>query len=310
MADIANPLKTLFGRFRGKREVDAPPEIAVGSNLPDVDVQMLSEGGGGATAVTLADAMSNGTAILVGMPGAFTPVCTGKHLPSILSNLDALKAVGVDSVSVITLNDAFVSEAWRDLVVGKPDIAEDTESAEQLDIIVEDTEESTEQPDITEDTESAEQPDIIVEDTEESTEQPDITEDTESTEEGASIASADVGALKVAFLTDADGDAVKALGLLDDMGFGVGVRSKRFSIITQNYTVKYVAVDEGMDACDNSSITSVLDFLTPDPIVEDVPKEETDNKNTALIAAGAILALGALLASSTDILSGLQSPTS
>ena len=34
-------------------------------------------------------------------------------------------------------------------------------------------------------------------------------------------------------LSDADGDAVKAMGLVDDMGFGLGLRSKRFVIVAE-----------------------------------------------------------------------------
>jgi len=46
-------------------------------------------------------------------------------------------------------------------------------------------------------------------------------------------------------LSDADGDIVKALGLVDDMGFGLGVRSQRFVLVLEDGVVKHVAVDEG-----------------------------------------------------------------
>ena len=47
-----------------------------------------------------------------GLPGAFTPTCSAKHVPSYLANLDALKAKGVAEVICISVNDAFVMGAW------------------------------------------------------------------------------------------------------------------------------------------------------------------------------------------------------
>jgi peroxiredoxin len=44
--------------------------------------------------------------------GAFTPTCSAKHVPSYLTNLDKLKAKGVDEVWCLAVNDAFVMHAW------------------------------------------------------------------------------------------------------------------------------------------------------------------------------------------------------
>ena len=49
---------------------------------------------------------------IFGLPGAFTPTCSAKHVPSYLANLDALKAKGVDEVICMAVNDAFVMGAW------------------------------------------------------------------------------------------------------------------------------------------------------------------------------------------------------
>ena len=50
--------------------------------------------------------------IIFGLPGAFTPTCSAKHVPSFIQNSAALKAKGVDEVWCVTANDAFVQAAW------------------------------------------------------------------------------------------------------------------------------------------------------------------------------------------------------
>jgi peroxiredoxin len=49
---------------------------------------------------------------LFGRPGAFTPTCSAKHVPSYLEHYDQLKAKGVDTIACMSVNDAFVMGAW------------------------------------------------------------------------------------------------------------------------------------------------------------------------------------------------------
>lgn len=50
--------------------------------------------------------------VLFGLPGAFTPTCSAKHVPSYLAHYQELKAKGVADIICMSVNDAFVMGAW------------------------------------------------------------------------------------------------------------------------------------------------------------------------------------------------------
>jgi peroxiredoxin len=57
--------------------------------------------------------MTRGMRIVVfGLPGAYTPTCSAKHVPGYLKNLAALKAKKVDEVWCVAVNDGYVMAAW------------------------------------------------------------------------------------------------------------------------------------------------------------------------------------------------------
>ena len=60
----------------------------------------------------LSEIMANKKVVIFGIPGAFTPTCSEKHLPSFLNYSNQLKSKGVDEIYCISVNDMFVMRAW------------------------------------------------------------------------------------------------------------------------------------------------------------------------------------------------------
>jgi len=71
---------------------------------------------------------------------------------------------------------------------------------------------------------------------------------------------------ELTFFSDADGWVLRAVGLVDDMGFGLGVRSQRFALVLKDGVVEHIAVDEAAgDAPEATSAEAIIEYLTPEP---------------------------------------------
>lgn len=91
--------------------------IKVGDKIPSTTVMTMGEKG--PQAVSTEDLFKGKTVALFAVPGAFTPTCSAKHLPGFVENADAIKAKGVDQIVCLSVNDAFVMNAWgKDQNVG------------------------------------------------------------------------------------------------------------------------------------------------------------------------------------------------
>ena len=91
--------------------------IKVGDRLPEGKVQEFFEEERqgctvGPNSVDVREATKGKKVAIFGLPGAFTPTCSAKHVPSYMSNRDKLKAKGVDEIWCFAVNDAFVMDAW------------------------------------------------------------------------------------------------------------------------------------------------------------------------------------------------------
>jgi len=91
--------------------------IKVGDRLPEGTLtELIEEERPGCTvgpnAFKVSDLTKGKRIVIFGLPGAFTPTCSAKHVPSFVANHDKLKAKKVDEVWCVSVNDAFVMGAW------------------------------------------------------------------------------------------------------------------------------------------------------------------------------------------------------
>lgn len=143
--------------------------IKVGDKLPDAAFNVPTPDG--PKQMRTAEIFGGKTVALFAVPGAFTPTCSAKHLPSFKEKAGELKAKGIDTIACTSVNDHFVMSAW----------AKDQGVAG----------------------------DILM-------------------------------------LSDGSGDFAKAVGLDADFSkFGMGLRSKRYSMIVKDGVVQNLNVEEG-----------------------------------------------------------------
>ncbi|KAF2272154.1 AhpC/TSA family protein [Westerdykella ornata] len=83
----------------------APVFVSVGDRIPNVELMENSPG----NKVRIADELSKGKSLIIGVPAAFSPSCSESHIPGYIDSA-TLKDAG--KVFVVAVNDAFVTKAW------------------------------------------------------------------------------------------------------------------------------------------------------------------------------------------------------
>ena len=142
--------------------------IQVGDKLPEAKFRVMTAEG--PQVKTTDDIFKGKKVALFAVPGAYTGTCHKMHLPSIFLNAYAIKNKGVDTVAIVSVNDAFVMNAWK--------------------------------------------------------------RDTDQRDEAV-------------FLADGNADFTKAIGLeMDGTGYGMGLRSKRYSMVVDNGTVTQLNLEK------------------------------------------------------------------
>jgi glutaredoxin/glutathione-dependent peroxiredoxin len=84
--------------------------IKVGDKIPPVTLNVMTRDG--PSGISTDDIFKGKKVAMFGVPGAFTRTCSTKHLPGFVTNVAALKKKGVDKIVCISVNDAFVMDAW------------------------------------------------------------------------------------------------------------------------------------------------------------------------------------------------------
>ena len=84
--------------------------ISIGEKIPNISVYMPTVSG--SKSIDTIELFENKKVVLFGLPGAFTPTCSKKHLPGYITSSDQLTEKGVNSIICVSVNDAFVMGAW------------------------------------------------------------------------------------------------------------------------------------------------------------------------------------------------------
>ena len=85
--------------------------IKVGDRLPDVQLSLATPEG--PVPVKSGDFFAGKRVALFAVPGAYTPTCSAKHLPSYVEKAADLKGKGIDEIVATSVNDAFVMGQWN-----------------------------------------------------------------------------------------------------------------------------------------------------------------------------------------------------
>jgi peroxiredoxin len=84
--------------------------IKVGDKIPAVQLKTMA--GDGMQNLSTDEIFKGKKVVLFALPGAFTPTCSAKHLPGFVQHAEKIKAKGIDTIACLSVNDAFVMDAW------------------------------------------------------------------------------------------------------------------------------------------------------------------------------------------------------
>ena len=84
--------------------------IEIGATIPSLKLMIATAEG--PREVTTDELFKGRKVVMFGVPGAFTPTCSAKHLPGFIQHAAAFAEKGVESIVCMSVNDAFVMGAW------------------------------------------------------------------------------------------------------------------------------------------------------------------------------------------------------
>ena len=86
--------------------------LKLNDEIGDANVFIMTESG--PKSVSLKNLLSNKKALIIAVPGAFTPTCNDDHLPGFIKNYENFKNIGIDQIFFISVNDPFVVNKWKE----------------------------------------------------------------------------------------------------------------------------------------------------------------------------------------------------
>ena len=90
--------------------------ITIGERLPDATLYESTEFGEACPLspkkLSVAQAAAGKRLVIFGLPGAFTPTCSAKHVPGYVAHFDDFRARGIDEIWCVSVNDGYVMAAW------------------------------------------------------------------------------------------------------------------------------------------------------------------------------------------------------
>tara|TARA_B100000965_G_scaffold356072_1_gene333799 strand:- start:340 stop:810 length:471 start_codon:yes stop_codon:yes gene_type:complete len=78
--------------------------------IPSINVPIIQKGV--SSKVLLSDELKGKNVVIFGVPGAFTPTCSEKHMPSYIKLHDQFISKGIDDIYCLSVNDDYVMRAW------------------------------------------------------------------------------------------------------------------------------------------------------------------------------------------------------
>jgi peroxiredoxin len=90
--------------------------IQIGERIPEATLFESTEFGEACPVaparVSVSESLAGKRIVIFGLPGAYTPTCSAKHVPGYVANHDALRAKKVDEIWCISVNDGYVMAEW------------------------------------------------------------------------------------------------------------------------------------------------------------------------------------------------------
>ena len=85
-------------------------KIKENESIPNSEVFILENGE--PVKKNIENFLKNKKTVIFGLPGAYTSVCSAKHLPGYVKNSEKYKEKGIDQIICMSVNDPFVMNAW------------------------------------------------------------------------------------------------------------------------------------------------------------------------------------------------------